>query len=206
MKTFKTKAGTALPLRELKGKDYLDVPYRVQWMREEHLDWGIETAFQTLTEKIAIAHATIRDASGRILAQATKSETPQGFEDYIEKSETGAVGRALAFCGYGTQFAQAELARDLDDDQGENIVDAPKEPAKKAALVAGSSNPQDPGSYVLTFGKYNNHRLDSIGPHDLNNYYSWLKKNKKPGEADSIGMVAIDCFLRSREVKPGGAK
>jgi len=26
----------------------------------------------------------------------------RGFPDYIEKAETGASGRALAMCGYGT--------------------------------------------------------------------------------------------------------
>lgn len=200
MKTFETKAGTKLPLRELKGKDYLDVPYRVQWMREEHLDWGVETSFHTLTEKIAIAHATIRDGAGKILAQATKSETPQGFEDYIEKAETGAVGRALAFCGYGTQFAQAELTRDMDDDHGENIVDAPKEPGKKAALAAVPSQADSgPGTYVLGFGKYSTKRLDSIGGHDLDNYCRWLKKNKKPGETDSRAIVAIEAYLKTLE-------
>lgn len=122
MKTFKTPKGTELPLRDMKGKDYLDVPYRVQWMREEHDDWGIETSFLQLTEKVAIAHATIRDGAGRVLAQATKTETPGGFADYVEKAETGSVGRALAFCGYGTQFAQ-----ELVDEDENKVVDAPKE-------------------------------------------------------------------------------
>ena len=35
-------------------------------------------------------------------ATAKKRETEMGFPDYIEKAETGAIGRALAMCGYGT--------------------------------------------------------------------------------------------------------
>ena len=31
-----------------------------------------------------------------------RKETEIGFPDYIEKTETGAIGRALAMCGYGT--------------------------------------------------------------------------------------------------------
>lgn len=202
MKTFKTPLkGTVLPLRDMKGKDYLDVPYRVLWMREEHSDWGIETSFLTLTESVAIARATVKDATGTVLAQATKSETPTGFADYIEKAETGAVGRALAFCGYGTQFAQAELARDLDEDQDENIVDAPKEPAKKDALAPSQSDSNGYGAYALSFGRYKGHRLDSIGAHDLDTYLQWLRKNKKRGEADSPAMVAVDAYLKTREPK-----
>lgn len=123
MKTFKTPKGTELPFLNLKGKDYLLVPHRVLWMREEHPEWSIESHFLQLTESIAIAQATIRDDKGKIVAQGTKSETPQGFSEYIEKAESGAIGRALAFCGYGTQFAQ-EL------EAGESVADAPIAPPK----------------------------------------------------------------------------
>jgi hypothetical protein len=36
------------------------------------------------------------------IATVRKKETEAGFPDYIEKAETGAIGRALAMCGYGT--------------------------------------------------------------------------------------------------------
>ena len=50
----------------------------------------------------------------------SKKETEVGFPDYIEKAETGAVGRALAMCGYGTLQAP-------EFDEGERIADAPIE-------------------------------------------------------------------------------
>lgn len=194
MKTFKTPKGTELPLRDMRGKDYLDVQYRVLWMREEHADWGIQTEFLSLSPEGAIAHATIRDAMGKILAQGTKSENPKGFEDYIEKAETGAIGRALALCGYGTQFAQ-EL------EEGERIVDSPREPKGAPSNVAPIRPAEgDLGAYVLPFGKYQGKRLAEIGHHDLDNYFQWMKKNQKPGQKDSEGMQAIDAFLKSREV------
>ncbi|MBI3944399.1 MAG: hypothetical protein HY321_00615, partial [Armatimonadetes bacterium] len=62
--------------------------------------------------------ATVYDQAGKTMARGTKMETARGFADYIEKSETGAIGRALALCGFGTQFAP-EL------EEGERIVDAP---------------------------------------------------------------------------------
>ena len=43
----------------------------------------------------------------------------------MEKAETGSIGRALALLGYGTQFCADEL------DEGDRIVDAPAEPARK---------------------------------------------------------------------------
>lgn len=136
MNIVKTKKGTELPLRLLQGKQYLEVSYRVLWMREEHPEWGIETEFLQLTSEVAIAKSTIKDGQGKIIAQGTKTETPKGFADYIEKAETGSVGRALALCGYGTQFAQ-EL------EEGDRIVDAPKE-LRKPQEPTSAQPPADP--------------------------------------------------------------
>ena len=44
MSTVKTTAkGTSLPILKLRGKDYLEVKWRLVWFREEHPDWSIET-------------------------------------------------------------------------------------------------------------------------------------------------------------------
>ena len=128
MKSFKTKAGTELPMMDLRGKDYLLVAHRVQWFREEHPDWTIKTIVEPDFEKQrCVARAEIANTDGQLIASATKFEDIKGFGDYIEKSETGAIGRALALCGYGTQFAP-----ELDEE--DRIVDAPL-PAKKPAPV-----------------------------------------------------------------------
>lgn len=121
MKHFKTKAGTEIPLLDLRGKDYLVVAQRVRWFREEHPTWAIKTAVTyNLQEKWAIGHATILDDSGKEIATAHKYEDAKGFGDFIEKSETGAIGRALALAGYGTQFAP-------EFDEGERLADSPVE-------------------------------------------------------------------------------
>jgi len=54
-------------------------------------------------------------------AEATKTENAASFPDYAEKAETGAIGRALALLGYGTQFTGDEL------NEEHRIVDAPVE-------------------------------------------------------------------------------
>lgn len=124
---FKTKAGTELPILNLRGKEYLEVKYRLVWFREEHPDYSIETEVAFRTEKSATMKAVIKDNTGRILATGHKTEDTAGFGDFMEKAETGAIGRTLALLGYGTQFCADEL------DEGDRIVDAPATPAKKKA-------------------------------------------------------------------------
>ena len=90
--------------------------------------------------------AVVTDGKGG-RATATKSENAASFPDYIEKAETGAVGRALAMLGYGTQFTGDEL------NEEHRIVDAPVERAngfqyagngngKPAAASAANANSQ----------------------------------------------------------------
>jgi len=124
-RTYMTKAGTELLMLNLRGKDYLEVKYRLVWLREEKPDWSIETELIVREPTESLAKAVIKDSSGRIVATAHKREDAKGFPDHMEKAETGAIGRALALLGYGTQFCADEL------DEGERIVDAPAEPTRK---------------------------------------------------------------------------
>lgn len=120
-RSYRTPRGTELPLLNLRGREYLEVKYRLVWFREEHPDWAIETELLSVTEDSAYARAVIKDDQGRIIATSHKFETKKGFPDFIEKAETGSIGRALALIGYGTQFCADEL------DEGDRIVDAPVE-------------------------------------------------------------------------------
>lgn len=135
---MKTPKGTELPLIQVKGKDYLEVKYRIAWFREEHPDWTIETEIVQSSDKAALFKAYIKDPSGRTLATAHKYEDIQGFHDYREKSETSAVGRALALLGYGTVNAQ-EL------EEGDRIVDGPVEKPKSEQ----KKEPEKPKSRAL---------------------------------------------------------
>jgi hypothetical protein len=208
MNVYKTKKGTELPLLMLKNKEYLEVKYRLVWFREEHPDWSIETEFLSVTEQNAYAKATIKDESGRIISTSHKFESLRGFPDFMEKAETGAIGRALALIGYGTQFCADEL------DEGKRIVDSPVVvPQSKVQIVQNqiASKPQpvalpepfEPGEvfiapaeakfvlkqnlgdFVCEIGrKYRGKKLNQIKRNDLSSYVNWLKTQpQKSGNA-----------------------
>ena len=106
-------------LMQLKGKDYLQVQWRVVWFRDEHPDWSIMPAPVEMDDNHAIFKTQICDDAGVIKAVAHGSESQRDFGDYIEKAETKSVGRALALLGYGTAFVGEEF------DEGDRIVDSP---------------------------------------------------------------------------------
>jgi len=122
-KTKKVKMSNGQVKWEQIETDYLPVAARIAWFRLEHPDWSIITKTLQLANKAVLMKAIIKDANGKVIATARKKETEIGFPDYIEKAETGAVGRALAMCGYGTLQAP-------EFDEGERIADAPVEKSK----------------------------------------------------------------------------
>jgi len=105
------------------NREYLPVSARLVWFRQEHPDWGIVTnpVEINMEKRYAIFSATIFNAEGKIMATATKMENVQGFADFLEKAETGAVGRALSYCGFGTIY-------DPDLIEGNRFADAPVGP------------------------------------------------------------------------------
>lgn len=125
-KSFKTPKGTELPLLSLKGKEYLQVAHRLVWFREEHPQGVIRTMMKERQgegkDEYAVFQAEIHvmtDRGPMLVATAHKRESRGGFDDFIEKAETGSVGRALALMGFGTQFAADEL------DEGSRLADSP---------------------------------------------------------------------------------
>lgn len=114
----------------LKGKQYLQVMWRLVWFREEHPDWSIDASVIEADGEHAVFKAVICDENGIQKSAGHGSESKRDFGDFLEKAETKAVGRALAMLGYGTQFAP-EL------DEGERIVDSPvkREPRKEEPKI-----------------------------------------------------------------------
>lgn len=142
-------------------RDYLPVQWRLVWFRSLcpegtieteiiHLDLDRDTEEEVFvwnnerqrSEKVVkhakglvVFKATVHDGKGGV-ATGTKMEKAASFNDWLEKAETGAIGRALAALGYGTQFTGDEL------DEAHRIVDSPV--SRNAASV--SSNATDSSS------------------------------------------------------------
>ncbi|TMC25142.1 MAG: hypothetical protein E6J36_05860 [Chloroflexi bacterium] len=139
-------------------KDYLPVQWRLVWFRQECPQGTIETeeleydtekecSIETFvwnsekrrSEKVvktakgyARYRAVVTDGKGG-RATGTKAECRANFEDYGEKAETGAIGRALAGLGYGTQFAP-----ELNEEH--RIVDSPVERGGAAPVESNDTN------------------------------------------------------------------
>lgn len=116
---------------KLRGKGgstaYLPVAARVLWFRDQfsiEKGWSIRTKLLDggLQEGYALFRAVVFDPEGRAVATGHNVEDKAGFIDFIQKSETGAIGRALAAAGLGTMAAL--------DEGPDNVVDAPIDRAR----------------------------------------------------------------------------
>ena len=92
-------------LTNLRGKEYLEVKWRLLWLRTQHPDATIETEMVEHDAGLALFRARVSVPGGGS-ATGWGSETVDDFGDFIEKAETKALGRALAALGFGTQFCE----------------------------------------------------------------------------------------------------
>lgn len=151
------------------GGLYLPVRRRVGWMRglpEPHPDWTIETFEIKVIEgkfsgsKVEGGYARIGarvfDSTGRLISTGTKTEYSERFLDFVEKAETGAIGRALAVAGYGT-----EAAVDLDEGyEQDRIADAPVTPSRPINITPSAVPGVRPGGRPEGVQK---HQIAEIG-------------------------------------------
>lgn len=130
-------------MRKLAGKEYLEIMWRVLWatMDNEQIDIVTELVELRMGEEpkktdFALFKAEVQTTKGRFVAYG--SETRGDFADFIEKSGTKAVGRALGLAGYGTQFAEDWV---FDPNEVGHVVDSPVEKVRPTQLPTQSSAP-----------------------------------------------------------------
>lgn len=118
-------------LVQTKGnKEYLEVKWRLVWLRLAYPDATITTKLEQLDHQTQFAlFSACVTLPGGASATGWGSETKADFGDYIEKAETKALGRALAAAGFGTQFCDDHEF----DATGERVVDSPVERGPKPA-------------------------------------------------------------------------
>jgi hypothetical protein len=176
-------------LIQIKGRngiaDYLPVQWRLVWFRSIYPNGSIETEMlhfdpereceevsdawndeQQQPEKIvkrgkglAIFKATARDGLGGV-GTGTKSETAANFKDFIESAETGAIGRALASLGFGTQFAP-------EFQEEHRIVDSPVTRTSKASTNGHSPAPTTIARVAEKRSSYKSSRENEEGSEQL---------------------------------------
>lgn len=128
-------------LMNLKGKDYLEVRWRIVWFRDEYPTGQIDTQLlsHTVDDKnvaTAVFKATasfIGENGAVALASSHGSEESTDFGDYLEKAETKAIGRALAALGFGTAFTDDH---DFGAESG-RVVDSPGSQRKPNGNAGG---------------------------------------------------------------------
>lgn len=175
-------------LLNLKGKDYLQVMWRLVWFRQDKPLWAIKTELLKLEDEQAVFKAIITDETGNIRSEGHGSETKKDFNDYIEKAETKAVGRALAMLGYGTQFAP-EL------DEGERIVDSPVDRKYDTTPPPKRETPktESKGEYKFKHGQYAGKNLYYVAEHDRRHIEDLIANPKtKPDFVSYLNQFLIE--------------
>ncbi len=154
----------------LQGKKYLPARRRVQWFRGDHPDWTITTSIVELDwqDGHAVIRADVLNEEGRLIASGMKSETRKGFADFVEKAETGAIARAVAIAGYGTEDA-------LDLDEG-GVSDSP---------VGRMSQPEQRGFSVPRAAPVQSYRRDELAALAVEKH---LDLKAVEGYADRVGI------------------
>ncbi|MBW3633680.1 MAG: hypothetical protein KY456_11710 [Chloroflexi bacterium] len=134
-------------IRQLRGRgggtDYLDVKWRLLWLRKEHPDAEIVTELVQHDPQMAIFKAIVTVPTGG-KATGYGSETASDFPDFIEKAETKAIGRALNALGYGAQFGDFQRPDDpaLDPAQTHGSGEHAAPAARPVALPRRDETPR----------------------------------------------------------------
>jgi hypothetical protein len=85
-------------------RDYLEVKYRVLWLRREHPTARIRSECLDHLDNFALFRVTI-DLGEKGSAEGHGSEYRDTFPNFIEKAETRALGNALDNLGFSTDAA-----------------------------------------------------------------------------------------------------
>lgn len=105
------KANALIKKTDIKGKAYAEVPQRVQAFRSVYPEGRILTEMLSNENGVCIFTARILTNDGQLLATGTAYEKEGSSyinkTSYIENCETSAVGRALGFCGFGSDTSIA---------------------------------------------------------------------------------------------------
>jgi len=165
-------------IMNMRGKDYLEVKWRIVWFREEHPKGCISTEI-TMTDPVVIK-ASILNEEGMLLATGFGTPKTQGVAKGrpFEGAETAAIGRALALAGYGMQFTGEE--------EGEHLADSPIEQKDKQENAARNWTAAQKGYLVSANYAENDFSAKAM-----------LDKSNLPGNASKVVIESWGKYYRA---------
>ena len=127
----------------IRGKEYLTVAYRVKQFRVDHPDWQIHTDIIHMDDDRVVVRAEICDSAGVTVASGHAEEKRSASQinqtSALENCESSAVGRALAFAGYGgSEIASADEVQNAIYQQTNKPQDDRVAKMTKAVMACGS--------------------------------------------------------------------
>lgn len=120
------KANKTIKTTPIKGKDYAEVPQRINAFRQVYPEGFIVTEMTSNDNGVCVFKAAVgyreggfRNVLGTGTAYEKESSTFINKTSYIENCETSAVGRALGMAGFGidTSVASAEEVKNAINNQ-----------------------------------------------------------------------------------------
>jgi hypothetical protein len=150
-------------------RDYLEVKYRVLWLRQDHPTARIRSECLTHAENFALFRVTI-DLGEKGSAEGHGSEFRDNFLSYIEKAETRALGNALDNLGYSTEAAYLAAGQKPPlDERPQGAGRRDREPAPPTPAVSPPPRPDYDGFWrkVRAMGFLPQEVLGLFGVRDL---------------------------------------
>lgn len=146
------RVNSEIKTKPIKGKEYAEVPERVQAYRKLHPNGDIKTAIipelTDLSAGIVTFQASVYDEEGNHLGDGTAQEKEGSSfinkTSYVENAETSAIGRALGFLGIGsdTSIASAEEVQNaINNQQRQSNNPKPPQPYQQAKPVQQKEDP-----------------------------------------------------------------
>ena len=172
--TFKTESGLNLNLRTIKGKLYMDCTERVRWFRHEKPNWRIHTSLVSADKEGVLFRAVILNEKNEVMSTAHRYQD-KSFQNMHEKSESQAIGRALALVGHGTNFCHMDFDSDTDDLS--QLSDSPIENPFKDMPATTLPTPDKPELSIIKFGKHKGVSIQNLGFKEAASYADYLVRS-----------------------------
>ncbi len=163
-------------LTKVSGSAYLEVKWRIYWMRTQHPEAIIRTDLVSNVDNVAVFKAEVSIPNGGS-ATGWGSESYGDFRDYLEKAETKALGRALACLGFGTQFAGDDLAEATGPRNDPARPGAMTDPQRKKIFACGMRDRHLEGTEIeaIATRRYGVEKINDLTRQQASDFIVWLE-------------------------------